>query len=245
MIVPAIDLMDGGLVRLLKGDFSQRTNYVANPLDTAKSFADTGAKYLHIVDLDGAKNLTAEQSDLIIKIAQSVKKSGNMNVQTGGGLRTIEQIKHLLDGGVDRVVIGSLAVKDPGLVKTWMEELGPEKFVLAIDVFADLDGTPRPATHGWTQTSELSLWQVVDSFKSANLKTILVTDIARDGVLQGSNVELYADIMAKYPGLDLITSGGVGSLDDVRQLKALNPAGIIIGKALYENKFTLKQAIAC
>ncbi len=241
MIIPAIDLMDGGCVRLLKGDFAQRTNYSADPLDTAKDFAAAGAKILHVVDLDGAKNQRAEQSGLVIDIAKSV----NMKVQTGGGLRTIEQIKHLLDGGVERVVIGSLAVKNPDLVKAWMGELGAEKFVLAIDIFAGLDGTPRPATHGWTETSDLSLWQVIDSFKDANLKTILVTDIARDGVLQGSNVALYREILAKFPDLDLITSGGVGSLEDVRQLKALNPKGIIIGKALYENKFTLKQAIKC
>ncbi len=241
MIIPAIDLMDGGCVRLLKGDFDQRTNYDADPLDTAKSFASAGAKILHVVDLDGAKNQQAEQSDLIISIAKSV----DMNVQTGGGLRTAAQIKHLLDGGIERVVIGSLAVKNPGLVKIWMGQFGAEKFVLAIDIFTDLDGTPRPATQGWTQTSDLSLWQVIDNFKDADLKTILVTDIARDGVLQGSNVELYKEIMAKYPGLDLITSGGVGNLDDVRQLKAINPTGIIIGKALYENKFTLKQAVAC
>ncbi|MBL4853818.1 MAG: 1-(5-phosphoribosyl)-5-[(5-phosphoribosylamino)methylideneamino]imidazole-4-carboxamide isomerase [Robiginitomaculum sp.] len=241
MIIPAIDLMDGGCVRLLKGDFAQRTNYDADPVDTAKGFAIAGAEILHVVDLDGAKNQQAEQSGLVIDIAKSV----DMKVQTGGGLRTIEQVKHLLDGGVERVVIGSLAVKNPALVKTWMGELGADKFVLAIDVFTDLDGTPRPATHGWTETSDLSLWQVIDSFKGADLKTILVTDIARDGVLQGSNVALYTEIMVKYPGLDLITSGGVGSLDDVRQLKALNPAGIIIGKALYENKFTLEQAIKC
>ncbi len=241
MIIPAIDLMDGGLVRLLKGDFSQRTNYAADPLYTAKSFAAAGAKILHVVDLDGAKNLQAAQSDMIVNIA----KSTDMKVQTGGGLRTLEQIQRLLDGGVARVVIGSLAVSEPDLVKTWMNVLGPQKIVLAIDVFTDLDGTPRPATHGWTQTSDLSLWQVIDNFKSVGLETILVTDIARDGALQGANVGLYETIMIKYPGLGLITSGGVGTLDDVRRLKALKPAGIIIGKALYENKFTLDQAITC
>jgi len=241
MIIPAIDLMDGGCVRLLKGDFAQRTNYSADPLDTAKDFAAAGAKILHVVDLDGAKNQRAEQSGLVIDIAKSV----NMKVQTGGGLRDARQIKHLLDGGIERVVIGSLAVKNPDRVKEWMRAFGPEKIVLAIDIFLDLDGTPRPATHGWTQTSELSLWQVIDGFKPAGLQTILVTDIAKDGGLQGSNISLYLDIMHRYPNLDLITSGGVGSLQDVVNLKALNPAGIIIGKALYENKFTLTEAVSC
>jgi len=241
MIFPAIDLMDGGCVRLLKGDFTLRTNYDTDPIAMAKEFAAAGAKWLHVVDLDGAKNQMAAQSDLIIDIA----KSANLNVQTGGGLRNIGQIKHLLSGGIERAVIGSLAIKDPELVKAWMRELGPEKIVLAIDVFTDLDGTPRPATHGWTQTSELSLWQVIDGFLGAGLQTILVTDIAKDGGLQGSNIGLYKEIAARYPKLDLITSGGVGSLEDVRSLKALTPAGIIIGKALYENKFTLGEAISC
>lgn len=241
MIFPAIDLMGGGCVRLLKGDFDKRTNYNANPVTMAQRFENSGAKWLHVVDLDGAKNQRTSQSELIIKIAQSV----DIKVQTGGGLRNIEQIKNLLDGGIARVVIGSLAVQDPQLVKKWMHEFGPEKIVIAIDVFLDLDGTPRPATHGWTRTSKLSLWQVIDGFLGAGLKTILVTDIAKDGGLQGSNVRLYADIMNRYPKLDLMSSGGVGTLDDVQILKRLNPAGIIIGKALYENQFTLSEAISC
>jgi len=241
MIFPAIDLMDGGCVRLLKGDFSQRTNYSVDPALMAQNFEAAGAKWLHVVDLDGAKNHMAAQSDLIIEIANATK----MKVQTGGGLRDAEQIKYLLGGGIERVVIGSLAVKNPNLVAEWMQEFGPEKIVLAIDIFLDLDGTPRPATHGWTQTSKLSLWQVIDGFLSAGLQTILVTDIAKDGGLQGSNISLYLDIMRRYPDIDLITSGGVGALQDVVKLKTLNPAGIIIGKALYENKFTLAEAVSC
>lgn len=241
MIFPAIDLMDGGCVRLLKGDFSQRTNYSADPIDMAQSFEKSGAKWLHVVDLDGAKNHMASQSELIIKIAKSV----GMKVQTGGGLRNAEQIKYLLDGGIERVVIGSLAVKNSELVKEWMGEFGPEKIVLAIDIFLDLDGIPRPATHGWTETSEQSLWQVIDGFLDVGLKTILVTDIAKDGGLQGSNINLYRGVTRRYPDLDLISSGGVGTLADVRILKKLNPSGIIIGKALYENKFSLSEAISC
>ncbi len=241
MIFPAIDLMGGGCVRLLKGDFAQRTNYSIDPIVMAQNFEAAGAKWLHVVDLDGAKNYMAAQSDLIIDIANATK----MKVQTGGGLRDKEQIKRLLDGGIERVVIGSLAVKNPKLVVEWMQEFGPEKIVLAIDIFLDLDGTPRPATHGWTQVSELSLWQVIDGFLQVGLQTILVTDIAKDGGLKGSNVNLYMDIIRRYPDLDLITSGGIGSLRDVARLKTLNPAGIIIGKALYEDRFTLANAISC
>jgi phosphoribosylformimino-5-aminoimidazole carboxamide ribotide isomerase len=241
VIFPAIDLMDGGCVRLLKGDFAQRTNYKVSPIDTARGFERAGAKWLHVVDLDGAKNHMTAQSKLIIEIANAT----SMKIQTGGGLRDAEHIKQLLDAGVERVVIGSLAVKNPTLVKRWMHEFGAEKIVLAIDVVLDLNGIPRPATHGWTQISQMSLWDVISEFLQAGLKTVLVTDIAKDGVLKGANVNLYQEIMRRYSDLDLITSGGVGSLEDVSNLKALNPAGIIIGKALYENKFTLSEAIAC
>lgn len=241
MIYPAIDLMDGGCVRLLKGDFNQRTNYAPTPIEMAKSFARAGAQWVHIVDLDGAKNQQAEQSGLIIDIAQS----SGLKVQTGGGLRTLSQIRRLLDGGVERIVIGSLAVNDPVLVKRWIAEIGADKFTLAFDVQIDTNGTPRPALHGWKDVSPQSLWDVMDNYDGTGLRSILVTDIAKDGVLQGANTTLYSDIIKAYPALDLITSGGVGCLDDVRSLKALDPAGIIIGKALYENKFSLEDAITC
>lgn len=241
MIFPAIDLMDGGCVRLFKGDFNQRTDYDTSPVDMARGFADAGAEWIHIVDLDGAKSGYAEQAALIIEIAQ---QSG-LKVQTGGGIRDISQIQTLLNGGVERVVIGSLAISNPEMIKYWMSELGPERIVLALDVMIDKDDVPRPAIRGWTEESDKTLWHVIDTYMSTGLRTILVTDIAKDGVLEGSNIPLYKKIRKKYPNLDLITSGGVGSLNDVKALKKIDPAGIIIGKALYEGKFDVKQAIAC
>jgi len=240
-IFPAIDLMDGGCVRLFKGDFNQRTNYDANPVEVAKGFKDAGAEWLHVVDLDGAKDADARQSHLIMEIA---KESG-LKVQTGGGIRERYQVERLLAGGIERVVIGSLALKEPILIRRWMEDLGPEKIVLALDVKMNDEGVPYPTSHGWKETGEKSLWQLLNEYEQSGLKTILVTDIDKDGVLQGSNVKLYEAIAKHYPSLDLITSGGVGSLDDVKALKALEPHGIIIGKALYENKFTVDEAIAC
>lgn len=240
-IYPAIDLIGGKCVRLFKGDFSQRTDYDVSPLDMAKSFAQAGAEWVHIVDLDGAKSEKAQQADLITQIA----KHSGLKVQTGGGLRELSQIQRLLNGGIERVVIGSLAVSSPATVKYWISELGPDKFTLALDIQIDEDGTPRPALRGWQDASEKSLWQVLNDYSSTGLTSVLVTDIAKDGVLQGSNIDLYKDILTKYPSLDLITSGGVGSIKDVEDLKALKPHGIIIGKALYENKFTLAQAISC
>jgi len=203
MIYPAIDLMDGGCVRLFKGDFNQRTDYDVSPLDVAKSYAAAGAEWMHIVDLDGAKQGKTEQADLIMEIAS---KSG-LKVQTGGGLRDLAQIQRLLKGGAD--------------------------------------GEPSPATHGWAEAGDRTLWHVLDDYMGTGLKTILVTDIGRDGVEGGSNVELYKKIMTNYPTLNLITSGGVGTLGHVSELKALKPHGVIIGKALYEERFTLEEAIAC
>lgn len=241
MIFPAIDLMDGGCVRLFKGDFNQRTDYDVSPVDMAKTFADAGAEWIHVVDLDGAKTQRAEQADLIIDIAQ---QSG-LKVQTGGGIRDISQIQRLIAGRIERVVVGSLAISNPQMIKYWMSELGPEKIVLALDVMIGDDNVPRPAVRGWTEESDKTLWHVIESYLPAGLKNVLVTDIAKDGVLGGSNIELYKAIRTNYPNLDLITSGGVGSLKDVKALKKLKPAGIIIGKALYEGKFDVAQAIKC
>lgn len=241
MIFPAMDLMDGGCVRLLKGDFDARTNYDADPVDVAKGYAAAGAQWMHIVDLDGAKNGQAEQSDLILNVANNA----DIKVQTGGGLRDLAQIKRLLDGGVDRVVIGSLAVTNPQIIKHWLREVGPDAICLALDVNQGEDGEYRPATKGWTEASKKTLLDVLGDFLGSGLKTILVTDIGRDGMQTGGNLELYKRIQSEFPTLDLITSGGVGTLEHVQQLKQINPHGIIIGKALYEGAFTLSEAMTC
>jgi len=241
MIFPAMDLMDGGCVRLLKGDFGARTNYDADPVEVAKGYAAAGAEWMHIVDLDGAKNGQAEQSDLILNIANSA----DIKVQTGGGLRDLAQIKRLLDGGVDRVVIGSLAVTNPQMVKHWLREVGSDAICVALDVNKGKDGEYRPATKGWTEASEKTIWDVIADFFGSGLKTILVTDIGRDGMQTGGNLDLYKRIQTEFPTLDLITSGGVGTLEHVKDLKAIDPYGLIIGKALYEGAFTLEEAMSC
>lgn len=241
MIFPAMDLMDGGCVRLLKGDFDARTNYAADPIEVAQGYAAAGAEWMHIVDLDGAKNGQAEQSKLILEIA----KSADIKVQTGGGLRDLAQIQNLLNGGVDRVVIGSLAVTNPQMVKHWLREVGVESICVALDVNQGEDGEFRPATKGWTEPSKKTLWDVLSDYLGSGLQTVLVTDIGRDGMQTGGNVALYKRIQKEFPTLDLITSGGVGTLDHVKDLKALDPYGIIIGKALYEGAFTLAEAMSC
>ena len=150
-----------------------------------------------------------------------------------------------MNGGVDRVVVGSLAITNPQMVKHWLRKLGPEAICLAIDVNQGEDGEFRPATKGWTETSEKTLWDVIRDFTGSGLRTILVTDIGRDGMQKGGNVDLYERIQSEFPTLDLITSGGVGTLGHVKKLKAINPYGIIVGKALYEGSFTLDAAISC
>ena len=241
MIFPAIDLMNRRCVRLLKGRFDAKTEYEADPIEVAKGYAKAGAKWMHVVDLDGAKNGSLSQAELIGKIAQ---ESG-LRVQTGGGLRDIGTINRLLDLGVERVVVGSLAVTQPIMVRRWISELGPEKIVLAFDVNLDERGIAYPAIKGWTEATETPFFEILDGYSGSGLKTILVTDIGRDGAETGGNTDLYQKILSNYPTLDLITSGGVGTLDHVRELKALDPYGIIIGRALYEGNFDLKDAIAC
>lgn len=226
MIIPAIDLIDGKCVRLYKGDFNQKTDYDISPLEVAKTYEKEGATRVHIVDLDGAKRGASEQAQLIIEIAQQT----NLKVQTGGGLRELSHIQRLIEGGVHRVVLGSLAVKNPQMVKFWLSEMNPENFVLALDVNFDETGTPYPMTKGWTEKGRNSLWEILEGYADSGIKTVLVTDISKDGVQEGSNLDLYKDIMTRYPDLDVITSGGVGSLDDVKALKPLNPHGIIMGK---------------
>ncbi|MBL4595096.1 MAG: 1-(5-phosphoribosyl)-5-[(5-phosphoribosylamino)methylideneamino]imidazole-4-carboxamide isomerase [Robiginitomaculum sp.] len=241
MIYPAIDLINGACVRLTQGDFSQQTLYDISPIIQAKAYAQAGAKWAHIVDLDGAKQGNLAQSELLIEIA----KQSALHVQTGGGIRELSQIQHLLENGIARVVIGSLAVTDPQLVISWLEQIGGKQLVLALDVNIGGESEPYPAIRGWTQNTGRTLWQVLDGYAGTDLQTILVTDISKDGVLGGANTKLYQQIMRRYPNLNLITSGGVGTLSDVVQLKTLNPYGIIIGKALYENRFSVEQAIQC
>ncbi len=241
MIFPAIDLMGGRCVRLFKGRFEERTNYDEDPIDVAQTYAHQGAEWLHVVDLDGAKSGDSMQAQLIGRIAQ---ESG-LRVQAGGGIRDLGSVKRLLDSGVERVVIGSMAVTNPVMIRRWLQELGPERICLAFDVNLSESGIAYPAIKGWTEATTEPFSEVLDGYAGSGLKTILVTDIGRDGAEVGGNTDLYKKILTDYPTLQLITSGGVGTLDHVRELKALEPYGVIIGRALYEGNFDVAQAIAC
>ncbi|UTP72545.1 1-(5-phosphoribosyl)-5-[(5-phosphoribosylamino)methylideneamino]imidazole-4-carboxamide isomerase [Alteromonas sp. LMIT006] len=239
MIIPAIDLIDGHVVRLYQGDYNQKTQYQLDPIDVVHQYADAGAQWLHIVDLTGAKDVEKRQLTLI----KSMVDTGRMSFQSGGGIRSEADVSGLLDIGVKRVVIGSLAVKQPELVKSWITTYGPEAIVLALDVNINAQGQKCIATHGWQEDSGVEIEGLLEDMLSVGAKHVLCTDISRDGTLQGANAELYAEMKAQFPTVVWQASGGIGSLDDIGRLKPTSVDGVILGRALLEGKFTLEQAI--
>ncbi|WP_144208534.1 1-(5-phosphoribosyl)-5-[(5-phosphoribosylamino)methylideneamino]imidazole-4-carboxamide isomerase [Shewanella donghaensis] len=241
MIIPAIDLIDGQVVRLYQGDYAQKTTFDLSPLAQLQSYQDQGAKLLHIVDLTGAKDPAKRQIKLIGELVAGL----NTDIQVGGGIRSEEQVKELLELGVKRVVIGSLAVKEPELVKSWFVKYGSEAICLALDVNINQQGEKIVAVSGWQTGGGKSLESLVSEFKTVGLKHALVTDISRDGTLQGANNELYQELAATYPDINWQASGGIASLDDVAAVRDSKANGIIIGKALLIRNFTVEEAISC
>lgn len=235
-IIPAIDLYDGQCVRLYQGDFSKTTVYLRDPVRVAQEFEEQGAKYLHIVDLNGAQTGRPANTELI----QQIKNKTNLIIQTGGGLRDQNTIEYLLKQGVDRAVLGSLGVKKPYLIKELIEKYGIERIVLALDV--KISNEPIIAINGWQDNSEISLWDLLEKYEQYSGLRILCTDIDRDGVLKGPNHVLYQSCVARYPQFFFQASGGVSSIADLRKLQTCNVSGVIIGKAIYEKRFTLSEA---
>lgn len=234
IIYPAVDLMGGGIVRLRQGKFDDATRYGNASADALRRFADAGAKWVHIVDLDGTRAGAPVQHDLIAGLAADAP----LKLQVAGGFRTAEQVKRMLDAGVSRVVIGSLAVRQPELVTSFIAELGAERIALALDVRV-VDGTPFVAISGWAEDSGMSLWDVAARFPEA--RHLLLTDIGRDGMMEGPNFALLAEAQERLPHLAIQASGGVSSIDDLRRLRT---AGAIIGKALWEGHIDLSEAVA-
>ena len=241
IIYPAIDLRGGRVVRLTEGKFDQEKSYGHDPLAVARDFAAAGATWLHVVDLDGAKDPTKRQTALV----ETIARGSGLRMQTGGGIRDESQIAALLAAGAQRVIVGSVAVKQPALVRAWLKKFGAERIILSPDVRLDADGTPRIAAAGWQESTGVALDEFLTGFVAAGLVHILCTDISRDGKLTGPNTGLYAALVKKFPTLQIQASGGVSSLDDLRGLKPTGAAGVIVGRALYEKKFTLQQALAC
>ncbi len=238
-IYPAMDLLASRCVRLYQGDYEQQTLYNGDPIVVAAGFQQAGAKWLHVVDLAGAKDAAQRQLMLIKRLVQAT----DLAVQTGGGIRCQQQIDDLLmQGGVQRVMVGSLALQNRTLVKQWVQHYG-ERLLLALDVCLDKEGMPRIATNGWQQISEVSVFDLIEDYLSVGLENVLCTDIGRDGTLAGPNVMLYRQLIKRYPRLHLLASGGIGSVQDIEQLDAINIPGVVIGKALYEGRLTLEQLL--
>lgn len=241
MIIPALDLIDGQVVRLFQGDYGQVTEYKVDPVEQFNRYHQAGADWLHLVDLTGAKDTSARQLDLIARLLAGTPA----NIQIGGGVRTEQDMVDLLQAGAQRVVVGSTAVKQPELVKTLMQQYGPEKIVLALDINIDANGQRRVAISGWQEDSGATIESLIEDYLTVGLKHVLCTDISRDGTLSGSNVDLYIDLCRQYPQIAFQSSGGIGSLDDIQALKGSGVAGVIVGRALLDGKFTAEEAFAC
>lgn len=239
ILYPAIDLLDGEVVRLVQGDFAQKTIFAKDPKQLLSSFAAAGAEYAHLVDLTGAKNPDLRQSQLISSLLFQVP----LKVQVGGGVRELADIQTLLNAGANRVVIGSLAVTKPEAVFRAIDEFGASRLTLALDVRLE-DREPIVMTHGWTKSSFQTFRQVLSPFLERGLTRVLCTDISVDGKMTGPNVMLYQKILKSFPGLELQASGGVAKLNDIALLKSAGVHSAVVGRALLAGEFTLEEALA-
>lgn len=237
ILLPAIDLVGGRCVRLEQGNFDRATTYDPDPVTALVGFAAGGATEAHLVDLDGARARAPRQHDLFERLAASAPPA----LQVAGGFRTPAQVARMLDSGITRVVLGSLALDNPSAFDALLDRFGPERLVLALDVRIDED-TPKVAAHGWATDSGRSLNSVLARFPS--IRHLLVTDIDRDGMMRGPNVGLMRDIAAQYPAIALQASGGVASLADVDALRASGAKRAIVGKAIWESRFTVAEGVA-
>lgn len=236
-IIPAIDLKDGKCVRLYKGDFGKTTEYSNEPVEVARRFSALDVENLHIVDLDGARS--GEQQNR--SIVQAIAAETGLEIQLGGGIRDRSTVAEWLKNGVSRCVIGSMAVTSVAEVRGWLEEFGPDRIVLALDVKIDPEGTPVLTTHGWTQQAGLSLWQCLDGYRQDGIIHILCTDVSRDGAMTGPNADLYVEILERYPDVQLQASGGIRNIDDLLELRARAVPAAISGRALLDGAITASE----
>jgi len=237
-IIPAIDLRAGRVVRLAQGDYARQTTYPDDPAALAASYAAAGARWLHVVDLDGAHagglvNLT---------VIEALARTG-LRVQAGGGVRVVADVHRLLDAGVERVVLGSVAIRDPARVAHWLERHGGERFTIALDTRWADDRWTLPSA-GWTQAEGRTLDELAPWYAAHGARHLLCTDIERDGMLAGFNLALYRHLAELAPGLAVQASGGVRSVEDIRAAQAAGARGVILGRALLEGRFTLAEALA-
>lgn len=239
-LYPAIDVRDGRVVRLRQGDYAQETRYAADPVELAAAYGRAGARWLHLVDLDAAR----DGGWTLAPVLERLRDATHLRVQSGGGIRSEADVERLLRAGVDRVVIGSLAVRQPGRVSTWLARYGVERITVALDTHADARGHWTLPTSGWTQGSGTRLEDVLAVYRDAGLRHLLCTDIGRDGMLNGPNLDLYRRLHILAPEVALQASGGAHEAADVVRARDAGCAGIVLGKALLDGRFALGEAIA-
>jgi phosphoribosylformimino-5-aminoimidazole carboxamide ribotide isomerase len=238
-IVPAIDLRGGRVVRLAQGDYARQTTYDRDAADLAWEYAAAGARWLHVVDLDGARSGTSTNLGRIRSIAATP-----LRVQAGGGVRGKDDIHRLFDAGVARVVVGSTAVSAPDKVEKWISDYGCERICIALDTRRDHDAW-KLAVHGWTEAAAVTLDELAPRFAGAGARHLLCTDIARDGMLSGPNLDLYQHLGNLAPTLQIQASGGVRNADDVGALRRMNLGAAILGRSLLEGRLTLAEVLQC
>ncbi len=231
-IIPAIDLIDGHCVRLTQGDYSQKKIYNENPLEVAKSFEDAGITRLHLVDLDGAK----QKRIINHKVLELLATKTNLHIDFGGGVQSDEMIEIAFNSGAKQVTGGSVAVKNPELFESWLQTYGGEKIILGADARDE-----KIAISGWEEATTKSVYDFVGGYLKKGAKYAISTDVAKDGLLQGPSFDLYQNLQDQFPGLQIIASGGVAEFDDIVKLNEMNIFGVIVGKAIYEGRVTLKQ----
>jgi phosphoribosylformimino-5-aminoimidazole carboxamide ribotide isomerase len=239
-VYPAIDVRAAAVVRLQRGDYARETRYPATPFGMACQYAAAGARWLHLVDLDAARSGGYGLYDLLRRIVADTA----LQVQTGGGVRTVEDVVRLLNAGATRVVVGSLAVRDPERVCSWIERFGADRIVVALDT-RWVDGAWCLPVHGWREASGMELFPLLADYARAGLRHVLCTDIDRDGMLSGPNLTLYESLRARHPELALQASGGMRNLADLAAVRAAGCAGAIVGKSLLEGHLELGEALAC
>ncbi len=228
--IPAIDIVDGKCVRLSQGDYNASKTYSDNPLRVAKEFEAAGIKRLHVVDLDGAKNKHIVNVDIL----KSITSETHLKVDFGGGIKTDEDIRTAFECGTALVTVGSVAVTDRSLFERWLGEYGPERIILGADV---RDG--KVSVNGWKEDTDNDLVPFLEYYVSKGVKNVLCTDISKDGMLSGPAFDLYSSVLQAFPGINLIASGGISSVDDIRKLDRLGVPSVVFGKAYYERKITL------
>lgn len=233
-IIPAIDIIDGKCVRLTKGDYNTQVTYSENPLEVAKMFEDNGIKYLHLVDLDGAKS----KSIVNHKVLNQIAANTSLKIDFGGGIKSDKDAKIAFDNGASQITGGSIAVENPELFMQWLAEYGADKIILGAD-----SKNRKIATHGWLKESEMDVLDFISKYEKEGIKYVICTDIAKDGMLQGASEELYQEII-DTTDVSLIASGGVSTVDDLTKLKQMGCEGAIIGKAIYEGQISMKELSA-